>query len=57
MSCKCIKLTPQECKEFAMWFAANYQFYDSVWQGQLYENKTTKQVDLIDVIFDKWLNT
>ena len=45
-----------KCKEFAMWFAANWEFYDSVQQGELYEHKTTKQVDLIDEIFDNWLN-
>lgn len=46
--------TVKECKDFAMYFAANWEFYDSVWQGELYEHKTTKEVSLIDEIFDNW---
>jgi hypothetical protein len=44
----------KECKDFAMYFAANWEFFDSSWQGELYEHKTTKEVELIDEIFDKW---
>lgn len=58
MSCKCIKLTPQECKEFAMWFAVNWEYHDSTSDGNIYISKTgSKVTSSIDDIFDRWLNS
>ena len=49
-----MNITVKECLDFAIYFNANWEFYDSVWQGELYEHKTTKQVLLINEIFDSW---
>lgn len=56
MSCKCIKLTPQECKEFAMWFAVNWEYHDSASKGEMYISKSGKVISSIDDIFEKWIN-
>jgi len=51
------KLDIYKCKEFAMWFAANWDFYDSTEKGEMYESKTGDIVVLsIDEIFNKWAN-
>ena len=57
MSCNCIKLTPQECKEFAMWFSMNWEHYDSTEKGEMYLSKKQKGIYSVDDVFDKWLNT
>lgn len=45
------------CKDFAQWFAVNWEYHDSTSDGHLYMSKTgSKAISSIDDIFEKWIN-
>ncbi len=45
-----------QCLNFAMWFAENWEFHDSTLQGEMYISKKGNEISSVDDIFYKFFN-